>query len=243
MNDWMDNLISQCLADIPQGKYRDRAEKELRDHMETLYLSLTESGMGPDHAQGEALRTMGDPKKLRAEYETAWRRTFPARAVNAAFNLPYICFGCMLMGGLYIMTFFCLAVVGFTYDAVSSVGFSFPILAGGANLLVFSCVLFLVPFTLGAYYLRCCFRDEARPVGWITLGLLAAWVGEKVSIILLSALIYAMPLCPELLVRIYNGGDTTAPWMNPVYVVLTFGMCVALGQIFGQSTEKNYKTA
>jgi len=67
----------------------------------------------------------------------------------------------------------------------------------------------------------------------------SAWVGEKVSIILLSALIYGMPLCPELLVRIYNGGDTTAPWMSPAYVVLTFAMCLALGQIFGRSTGKN----
>jgi len=243
MNDWMTNLISWCLADIPRGKYRDRTEKELRDHMETLYLSLTEGGMDPDQAQGEALRAMGDPKQLRDEYEAAWQRTFLARTGKAVSNLSHICLGCVLMGVLYIMTFILLALVGFTYDAERSVGFSFPILAGGANLFVFSCVLFLVPFTLGALYLRLCFRNEARPGEGITLGLLVAWAGEKASIILLSALIYGMPLCPELLIRIYHGGDTTAPWMNPAYVALTFIMCLALGQIFGRSTEKSYKTA
>lgn len=100
MNDWIADLISQCLADIPQGKYRGRTEKELRDHLETLYLSLIEGGLSPSGAKEEALRAMGDPERLRKAYKAAWRRTFPARAAKAASNLLCVCFGCMLMGCL-----------------------------------------------------------------------------------------------------------------------------------------------
>lgn len=137
-----------------------------------------------------------------------------------------------------MMTATFLGWTGFTYDATllnptSWTGRCFPILAGGASLFVFSSIVFLAPFTLGAYYLRFCFRNEERPARWITLGLLTAWAGEKASVILLSAWAYGMPLCPALLVRIYRGSDTTAPWMSPVYVVLPFAMCLALGRIFG----------
>ena len=88
--------------------------------------------------------------------------------------------GCVVMGGAYILTYILLGLVGFTHDAVYPNRPSFSIQGGNwTYLAIFSSVLFLLPFALGAWFLRWRFREECRPVGLITAGLLAAWAGEK----------------------------------------------------------------
>lgn len=235
--DWIEKFISEILREVPNGSYRTRAEKELRDHMETQYRVLTEGGRTAEEAQEEVLRVMGEPEKLQKEYEAAWRRT----SEELADLLPFIPVGCVVMGILYIFTYILLGMAGFTYDAVYPDRVCLPLLSGNKlYVTVFSTVLFLIPFTLGALFLRFCFRRERRPVGLVTAGLLAAWAGERMAVILLSAMIYDMPLGLDLLTRIYCGGDVTAPWFSPANYVLTFLGCLLLGQLFGRMpTGKN----
>lgn len=228
---WMEEFISRVLADVPAGRYRQRAEKELRDHMEALGQSCSEE---------EVLSRMGDPERLRGEYRGAWNRTFQGR-------FRAIAGGCLLMGLLYICTAVFLGVVGFTTDAISTrptvLGRTFPMYGDTAALTIFGAALFLLPFSLGALYLRARFRDTRRPAAWVTLGLLAAWAGEKAAVISLSALIYQMPLGLDLLHRISRGGDVTGPWFTPAYIVWTFFGCLILGQLFGRKTERSRELA
>lgn len=231
---WMEEFIRLVLADVPAGRYRERAEKELRDHMEALRQSRSEE---------EVLSLMGDPERLRGEYKAAWNRTLQARVGR----LGTIAGGCLLMGTVYICTAVFLSVLGFTTDAISIrptvLGRTFPMYGDTVALTIFGSSLFLLPFSLGALYLRARFRDARRPAVWVTLGLLAAWAGEKAAIISLSALIYEMPLGLDLLRRISRGGDVTGPWFTPAYIALTFLGCLILGQLFGQKTERRHELA
>lgn len=241
---WTEEFIGQCLAEVPPGKYRTRAGKELRDHLECRRRALAEAGRTEAEARAEALAAMGDPDRLRGEYRAAWNRTFQARAGR----LAVIAGGCLLMGTLYLLTAMILSALGFTYDSTAAyphtlTGRNFPILGGGPALVIFGSALFLIPFPLGALYLRARFRDARRPAVWVTLGLLAAWAGEKAAIISLSALIYQMPPGPDLLHRIARGGDVTGPWFTPAYIALTFLGCLILGQLFGRKTERRHKPA
>lgn len=235
MNEWMEVFISQCLTDVPPGKYRARTEKELRDHMQTQLRFLSEA---------EALQVMGDPERLRKEYKAAWARTFQARTVRGTRCTGVIAGGCLIMGTLYICTALFLAMLGFTTDSTSAslISLDLPMTGGSLALTIFGSALFLVPFPLGALYLRSRFPEERRTL-WITAGLLAAWAGEKAAIILLSALIYEMPLSLDLLHRISQGGDVTGPWFTPTYILLTFVGCLVLGQLFGRKMERSRELA
>ena len=240
---WMENFIEQCLAEVPPGKYRTRTEKELRDHLECRRRALAEAGRTEAEVQAEALAAMGDPDRLRGEYRSAWNRTPQARTGR----LGVIAGGCLLMGTLYICIAVFLSVLGFTTDAISTsptvLGRTFPMYGDTVALTIFGSSLFLLPFSLGALYLRACFRDARRPAVWVTLGLLAAWAGEKAAIISLSALIYEMSPGLDLLHRISRGGDMTAPWFTPTYIALTFLGCLILGQLFGRKSERRHKPA
>lgn len=237
---WKQQWIDEVLAKIPAGSYRRRMEAELSDHLETQCRALMESGRIGSEARAETLRAMGEPDKLQEEYRAAWRRS-PGGKVSA---LGSIAMGCVAMGTLYILTFMLLGMAGFTYDAESPDRVCFPILSGNMmNVTVFSTVLFLLPFTLGAFLLRFHFRNESRPVGLVTVGLLAAWAGEKAAIISISALICQMPLGLDLLTRIYHGGDTTAPWFSPANYVLTFLGCIFLGQMIGRMSVRMKRPA
>lgn len=143
--------------------------------------------------------------------------------------------GCVLMGILYLITSGLLSAAGFTYDQTFPGRVCYPLLSGNKTYLwIYGGALFALPFTLGAVFLRVLFRREHRLAGLVTAGLLAAWAGEKAAIILLSAMIYEMPLGAALLTRIYCGGDTTAPWFTPAYHGLTFLGCLLLGQTIGR---------
>lgn len=240
--DWKQIWIDEVLNEVPAGRYRKRAEAELRDHLETQCRAFMDAGRTEDEAQSEALCVMGKPEKLKEEYKTAWRRS-PAGLLDlAAYAGPGIIVGCVMMGILYIFTFILLGALGFTYDATIPGRVCYPILSGNKiYVTVFSTVLFLIPFTLGAGFLRFYFRKERRPAGLVTAGLLTAWLGEKAAIISISALIYGMPFGLDLLTRIYHGGDTTAPWFSPVNYVLTFLGCILLGQFFGRFAAQEHR--
>lgn len=241
---WKQQWIDHVLAEIPAGSCRKRMEAELCDHLETQCRTLIESGRTETEAQAEALRTMGEPDKLREEYRAVWRRTLPGRLETPVRRLCIWLAGCGIMGVLYILTFILLALAGFTYDAAFSDRISFPLLSGILYMTAFSSILFLLPFSMGAWFLYRCFRGEPHPTRLVTVGLLAAWVGEKAAIIGLSALLCQMPLGLDLLMRIYWGSDSAAPWFSPANYVLTFLGCILLGVVFGHmSAKKNTSIA
>lgn len=236
---WKQEWVQSVLEEIPAGSWRERMENELNDHLETHLRTLMGSGRTEAEAQAEALEAMGEPKALQEEYRAAWRRSLPGRLETVVTRLGVWSAGCGIMGGLYILTFMLLGLAGFTYDAYIPGRVTFPLLSGNLfYLTVFSCILFLVPFSLGARFLRRCFYEEPHPARLVTAGLLAAWAGEKAAIIGLSALTYQMPLGLDLLTRIYHGGDTTAPWFTPANYILTFLGCILLGQLFGHRSAK-----
>lgn len=236
---WKQEWIDGVLEEIPGGSFRKRMENELNDHLETQFRTLMESGRTEAEARAEAVAAMGAPDRLREEYRAAWRRSWPGRLKTLGWRLCIWAAGCGIMGGLYILTFVFLGLAGFTYDAYVPGRVTFPLLSGNLfYLTVFSGILFLFPFGLGAWFLRRCFCKEPHPVRLVTAGLLAAWAGEKAAIIGLSALIYQMPLGLDLLTRIYHGGDTTAPWFTPANYILTLLGCILLGAVFGRMPAK-----
>lgn len=244
---WKQQWIDGVLEDVPSGSYRRRLENELNDHLETRLHALMGSGRTEAEAQAEALEAMGAPDQLREEYRAAWRRSWPGRRERMEAMVIHLfkwVVGCVLMGASYILTFGFLGAAGFTYDAYIPGRACYPILSRNKlYVTVFSTILFLLPFTLGAWFLRCSFRREPHRTRLVTAGLLAAWAGEKTAIIGLSALIYQMPLGLDLLTRIYHGGDTTAPWFSPANYVLTFLGCILLGQLFGHRSAKPERPA
>lgn len=78
-----EEFIGRCLRDVPPGRYRRRADAELKDHMECQRQVSTEA---------ETLEAMGDPEQLRREYYAAWSRTLPGR-VNLIVNCYLLIWG------------------------------------------------------------------------------------------------------------------------------------------------------
>ena len=97
-------------------------------------------------------------------------------------------------------------------------------------------LLFLIPFFTGALRLSRGFPTSRHRVKLVTAGLLAGWLAEKGAVMVLSGWIYGIPLwrCSELLARVHGGGDPTAPWFTPVYILGTLAGSLLLGIVFGQ---------
>lgn len=244
MNDWMDDLISRCLADIPRGKYRDRTEKELRDHMRTLYLSLTESGMGPDQAREEALRAMGEPDRLQEEYRAAWRawqRTLPGRLEGLAHLLKAWAVGFAVMfGGQLLIA----SAVSFVWGvAIALPGDSTDpqirmirdTFGNLNNSLFFTHLLpFGIALILGAFYLSYKFRASRHPMWQISVGLSFYWAFLTTVDVWWEALDDHRTFWEEF--RVYVS-------FNAVYYSLTLALCVLLGVVFGYMAVKRRRLA
>lgn len=216
MNDWMNDLISQCLADIPRGKYRDRTEKELRDHMRTLYLSLTEGGMNPTQARRETLRAMGEPNKLQEEYRAVWRRTLPGRMEELDHQLEVWAVGCAVMFGVHLLV---------------SIVLGCAMIRGIALNLSDSYLRFLIPLVpaliAGAYYMNRKFQTLRHPVWQISVGLSFHWAfitaTHVVTHVWLEALDDHMTFWEEFKVYV--------PY-NAVHYSLPLALCVLLMVVF-----------
>ena len=65
----------------------------------------------------------------------------------------------------------------------------------------------------------------------LVAALLAGWLTEKGSVMVLSSWIYGIPLwrVSELLARVHGGGDPTAPWFTPIYILGTLAGCFVPG--------------
>lgn len=230
MNTWMKEFISQCLTCVPSSAYRRRLEQELEDHLSALACFLEKEGLSSSQAQASALEHMGDPRSLSAAYLDQWRR----HICTPRYVLKQLGAGCLVMGLAYLGILLTLGLTGITYDAAPGLSLAgSPLLTAGMG-----CLLFLLPFSLGAVSLKQRFRGHPRPGVMILAGLLLAWLGEKLAICSLSALIYGIPLWElgPLLKRIGGSGDPTAPWFTPAYLLLTLVGCLPLALLPSRPT-------
>lgn len=223
---WMKPFVAQCVASITDPSYRRRLKEELADHLEALAADLERSGLTPDAARERALEEMGDPQKLREEYRQAWLK----QSQSPRSLLRTMAAGWGWMAGGYLLAICLLALAGFQYDSGA-----YPIQGHPERLALYGGTLFLVSCSAGALRLARGFLPCRHRVELVTAGLLAGWLAEKGGVMLLSSWIYDIPLWrgSELLARIHGGGDPTAPWFTPVYILGTLAGCFLLGVVFG----------
>lgn len=233
--DWMEEFISQVLADVPRGSYRTRAEKELRDHLEALY-------QAEPWKKEEILVAMGEPEKLQKEYEAAWRRSLPGRIKELRCRLGAWAKGWLVMFGTHCAIFLVIGTVN--NMALSLPGDSLDpwvrLIRGTLGDLhnsLFWRHLFPLGSALmvGAYYLSRKFQTSRRPARPISAGLSLHWA----FITLFRTWWYT--------VKAHHLSFWAAVgrhfYYNTWYYVLTFALCVLLGYLFGRNTERSRELA
>ena len=72
--DWAEDYLRACMSGIPKSKYRARLRGELEEHLAMLVSDLEATGRGPEEAQREAMRQMGDSGALNETYRAEWMR-------------------------------------------------------------------------------------------------------------------------------------------------------------------------
>lgn len=214
---WKKQWIDEILKDIPPSSYRRRVESELRDHMESQCRALVEAGRTPDEARAETLRVMGEPRALRLEYWAEWLRSPSRWAGELSLCLRSWAVGFFVMFGAQLLAICLLAFVG------------------GLRFFLFRSFLTLVfAFVVGANYLCCKFRTLRCPVWQISVGLSFYWAFILAFHVWWEALDDHITFWEELTdYLLYNLG----------YYLLTLGLCVLLGVIFGNKSEEMDRSA
>ena len=230
MPDKLTEYLELCLAEVPSSDYRRRLDAELGEHLADLADGFLAMGYGEEEARSRAMEKLGQPEALREEFRLAWLRQ-PERRRR---DLLHIVNGCFLAGLGCFLALGVLTSLGFTYDQVFPGRRCFPILGNPRWRLVFGLVLFAGETLPNLGYLLFSFRRSPRRHSCVTLGLLLAWGLEKAVILLLSAGIYGIsPLqLPQLMARLSSGGDPTAPWFTPLYLLGTLAATVLIGLVF-----------
>lgn len=240
--DWKQPWIDRVLAEIPAGSRRSRMEAELRDHLETLYDALMESGRTEEEARAETLRAMGEPDRLREEYVAAWRRSLPGRLEALGCRLKALAEGCAVMLGVHLLASCLLSFV--RQMTLSLPGDSrdpwVRMVRGTVGDLNNSWLWYLLPLTLalaaGAYYLSRKFQASRRPAGLVCAGLTFHW-----------AFIFAFETWWEAI-------DDHRTFWEQLWRYLTYGpsfryrfltlaLCVLLGLVFGHLSGKRERLA
>lgn len=98
-----------------------------------------------------------------------------------------------------------------------------------------------------AALLRNHFRLRKDRRGLVTAGLLMTWTGEKAAVLLVSSLLYGIPLTalPELVGTMARDSDFSynLPWFSAPYCVWTLFGCLLLGRLFGGVGRKKRRQA
>lgn len=233
MKPWMEEFIHQCLVKIPDLLYRQRLTAELSDHLASLSEDLEAEGLPAGQAQALALQRMGSPEELSRQFYSRWRQ----HVRSPRYVLSQLALTCCIIGLSVLLVYLTLGAAGLTYDAA-------PGLSMAGNPLLTSTVgvlLFLLPFSLGAFWLTRRFQGHTFPRRMVLLGLLLAWMGQLYFLLLLGALLYGIPLYEpaSLLARISGGGDTIAPWFTPGYLLLTLAGCGFLSLLAPPLLQRN----
>ena len=235
---WTDAFINDTLKHVPMGRYRRRAEAELRDHLETEYRALMEAGRTEDEAQAETLCVMGEPEKLKEEYEAAWKRR--PEAVAWA-GLGWL--GAVIVGGMLLY-----AAFGITFTPLSiPMNLDEKLLRNGAFQFLAGNLTFWVPFAAVAAFLRLCLRNYRYRGALISAGLLILWtLGTAFLVIFVLAAgeydQYGLlpPTWPERLALFYEDMQrrSLAPWTTPGYHLMNLAGCGFLGWLFGRQRKR-----
>ena len=219
MKPWMEDFIRLCLSKIPDLPYRRRLAGELADHLASLSEDLEAEGLPARQAQALALQRMGSPEELSRQLYGRWRQHI--RSPRYVFS--QLALTCCIIGLSVLLVYLSLGAAGLTHDAAPGLSMAgSPLLSGAVGVL-----LFLLPFSLGAFWLTRRFQGHTSPRRMVLLGLLLAWLGQLCLLLLLGALLYGIPLYEpaSLLARISGVGDPIAPWFTPGYLLLTLAGC------------------
>lgn len=235
MKPWMEEFIRQCLVKIPDLLYQKRLTTELSDHLASLCEDLEAEGMPAGQAQVLALVRMGNSEELSRQLYDRWCRHIR----SPRYVLSQLTLTCCLMGLTFLLVYLTLGAAGLTHDAAPGLSMAGNLLLTGAV----GVLLFLLPFSLGAFWLTRRFQGHTSPRRMVLLGLLLAWLGQLSLLLLLGTLLYGIPLHKpaSLLARISGAGDPIAPWFTPGYLLLTLAGCGLFSLLASPLFERNQK--
>lgn len=231
--DWKEGFIRRVLAAVPAGSWRRRMEAELRDHLDSQCRALAEAGRTQDEARAEALRLMGEPEKLKKEYEAAWRRRPEAKLRGAAGWL-----GAVIVGGILLYAAFCITFLPLSIPMSVNGG----LLRNGAFQFLAGNLTFWAPFAVAAAFLRLCTRNYRHRGVLISAGLLIIWtLGTAVLVMFVLGVgeYEQYGLLPsgwlDRLALFYRDmRHSNAPWITPGYHLMNLAGCGFLGWLFGR---------
>ena len=233
MKPWTEEFIRLCLSKIPDLPYRRRLAGELADHLASLSADLEAGGLTAGQAQALALERMGDPEALSRQLYSRWRQ----HVRSPRYVLRQLALACCIIGLSVLLIGLTLGAAGLTHDATPGLPMEDnPVLTGAVGVL-----LFLLPFSLGAFWLTRRFQGHTSPRRLVLLGLLLAWLGQLCLLLLIGSLLYNIPLYQPipLLARISGGGDPIAPWFTPGHLLLTLVGCGLLSLLAPPLFQRN----
>lgn len=233
MTDWTSDFLNRSLKGIPDGPYRQRMEQELHDHLLSLTQTMEAGGHSSQEAQELTLARMGDPKEINRTYQEDWQR-WQARTPRYCVDQFVLTFLKMLG----VLCFFGLVsgLLGITADVTFAYRRSFSMVGHPIFTFVYGALLFLLPFSYGAYTLSQGLRWHPQRRALTCIGLVAAWLAGTTVTLLLLAGCYGGPFwdIPKMTDYACHGSEFNVYFFTTPYVVWTFLACVPLGLFFSQ---------
>ena len=233
--DWKQKWINKILTGIPAGNYRQRIEAELRDHLETQYLALLDSGRTKSEAQAEAISIMGAPDELKEEYRASWRRSRPGRMEALACCLKTCAKGYGVVFGVHslissIKSRIWMWAISLPGDSnIPRVKLIRSTLGNLNNSFFWFLFPLIIALVVGAYYMSRKLRAVRHPVLQISAVLCIRCAFIASLDIWFEALDDHMTFFEELI--------HMAPWF---YLVI-FALCILLGYVFKHLSAKPEK--
>ena len=227
---WAEEFIRRALAGIPNSAYKNRLRGELAEHLALLASDLEAAGRGPEEAQAEALRQMGDAEALCEDYRAEWLRQPESRR----WDLVLMVYGCLIAG---LCSFFAGVVLGVLWEPGYGYLRNAPIWIAGI-------ALYLSAAVPNALFLRKVFRGRARQSALMIAGLLFTWcIGKGLMLLGFGALYgHVFPL-PAYNGRLFGTPDGyqvkgSFRWFTYSYMAWTFATSPLLGWLFSLWKEK-----
>ena len=222
--DWAEDYLSQCLSGIPKSKYRARLRSELEEHLAQLEDDLQAAGRGPEEAQSEALRQMGDAETLNEDYRAEWFQQPERRRWDLTREL----YGCLLAG---FLSFLASTVLGVLWNIFDGPLRSAPIWISGV-------ALYLSAAIPDVLFLRAAFRERTDRRKRMICGLLLMWcVGSGVMLLGIGTLYGQVFPLPAYSGRLTGTADGfwvrgTVRWFTYPFLLWTLAASPLLGCFF-----------
>lgn len=223
MKKWTDEFIPGVLAGIPRSAYRSRVQAELEDHLLCLAGDLEAAGNDYDSARKKALIRMGNTAELNQRYQAGfqqWQVNSPSYHRSVLGAVSY------LIPATFLAVFFAiLPAFGIDTAQISVVHYGNVYHHDIIFYVTVSRIaLFLLPYSLGAVYLRSSYALHPHPYRMILSGLLCGWLSTSaLSLLLIYSLLgsyscldlpyivatplFCFPLAALFVPRKKTGGD------------------------------------